>query len=472
MRVAYSFDTDNARDGSGIDCKQPLGVPGGLALTLPECRVEAVDGPTRGNVIGRDITIQAVTAVPGSYTLELPATLCVIVLDDPGTDEPENCKTTVATVRVVVTSALSVPDRWQPLGEAVNLDTRSDTAAPALVVDRAGQPLAAWVENGRVAVRRWDGNAWQTLGAGPGGAGAQGRPALALDEDDAPVVAWTEARPGTTSDATQVQVRRWTNGAWHTIGSSPVDAPDATSARDPALLLRQGRLLLAWAEQTTTDESGGRIALVSVLGNALNRVAADRALSAPGNPGQVALAGLDSAELAMAWREGNTQRVQVAALTAESWAPIGSFNGVNAGSLALIHAPGHGLLLAIAPGPPAAQFTVRHYTGSGWDDFGTAHGSTANGARIQQLALGVEAASGAPLLAWGQFTTTSRSIVVRRWSGSQWLALGDPLTPQLRASDSGTPVGVAVAGGSRPYLATQVTNAVPADSVIRVQEFR
>lgn len=462
-RVAFTTEIDNIQVGGAVLlCDAVRGVPGGLTVSTHDCQSTTFD-----------VTVQAVTAPAGEYLLEFPVTLCVRVAEDPSLGDDRSCASATAVLRVVVTGAPSVPDAWQPLGEALNLDATSTTEAPTLVVDRAGQPLAAWVENGRVVVRRWDGSAWQTLGPGPAGATALGRAALAIDDQDRPVVAWTEARTANLNGPTQVQARRWDGSAWTALGPSPLDSTDATDGRDPALLTVTGAVHIAWAERTGS-EGGERIVVQQWSGSQWTRLGAGGALPAPGLPARVQLALHDGAQLAVAWQNDSDRRIRVVALPYSGpWAALGDFAAPNAQSFALSHAPAQGLLLAIAPSPPEPRFTVRRHTGSGWEALGSPHGVVATGGLISHVAMGTEAASGAPLLAWGQFTTTQRHFEVRRWSGTDWVPLGDLAgVPPLARTANGTPLALAVAGGARPFLATQVVTTVPADEAIRVYTFR
>ncbi len=372
----------------------------------------------------------------------------------------------------IVAAAPPGPVGWQELGGVVNVDDTSFSAGPALVLDATGRPLAAWVENQRVVVRRWDGSAWQTLAPLPPSSDAQDTPALALASDGSPVVAWTERR-SSADESTRVQVRRWDGAAWQALGPSPVDRSDAITARHPALLSAGGELVLAWAEETAATEGGGRVQVRRWDGSAWVDAVAAGPLPAPGQPDEPRLALLPDGRLAVAWRNLLSGTVQVA-LAGSSWQTIGSFAAVNSVGLALLHAPGEGLLLAVPPSMPVPQFSVRRWTGSDWQALGEPQGLVATGATVSRVALATSGTDARPVLAWIQFTASQRDFRVRQWNGSSWAPLGEPLPPLARTAP-GTPWGLALAGAAVPVLATEASQFAPgggSDIAIRVREFR
>lgn len=457
---------------NSFSCAPETGVPGGLVVVTEACGSMAAFGLDFDSVVTRTVALQALSVPAGSYELEFPATLCANAEGDPSIEPVDRCGTAIARLRVVVTDAPSLPSAWQSLGEVLNLDSLSDTDGVQMVVDAEGRPLAAWVENERVVVRRWDGLAWQTLGT-PGGVGARGKPALAIQNDGTVVVAWAEDRPGSTTGATQVQSRRWDGTAWYQLVPAPMSPGDVVNAFDPVLLAIEDTLYVAWIEQTAV-EGGDRIVLNQVCCGRWDKVLDTRALSAPGRPSLLALAASSRSEPALAWKDELDGRVKVVQVQLGEAVAIGDFPALNSHSIALMATATRGLLLAIAPSPPVAQFQVQRFAEGAWSALGAPLGQPGPTAGVQSVALGVEAASGAPLLAWSQYTASQRYFDVRRWGGSDWLPLGVTLSglpPQAR-SRPGTPVSVAITGGARPLLATEVSTSFPNDRAIRVQEFR
>lgn len=474
-KVSFAVRIDNTqRPENGMRCDPLVGVPGGLQATLADCPTHSLSGTFDGTV-SWFVDLKAITVAPGSYDIQVPGRVCLALFDDPSVgNDDERCRSATASLRVVITGVPSVPDAWRAVGDALNVAPPPVTThGPALVVDAQARPVAAWVEDGRVVVRRWDGTAWQTLAAGLDTITANGRPALALMPDEGePVVAWTEVRTAVSEagEPMQVQLRRWNGTAWVAIPGLPAQEAQVQSAHEPALLARGGALFFAWAEQLA-GEAGWRVrALYHFNGNWSEPFGS---LPNPGPMDRVRLAANDTAGVALAWRDVTAGRIVVEDLRfSQPLVEIGRFPALNVNEYTLVSTAAYGLLLAIPPSPPATQFSVRRWDGNQWQDFGASQGLVATTAYILDVALGVEAVSGAPLLAWSQATPSQRLFVVRRWNGSAWIDLGEPLQAMGRSAP-GTNFRVAVAGGTWPVVAMETSAGVPqADFGIRVSEFR
>lgn len=116
-----------------------------------------------------------------------------------------------------------------PLGEPFSADADGAAGEPGLAVDKDGKPLLAWVEKGRVQVRRWNGSAWDPIGAPPNDTThrASGKPSLVFEPSGAIVVAWQEMNK---KDVNVLQLARWKDNAWTMLpelgdGKAPVMDP-------------------------------------------------------------------------------------------------------------------------------------------------------------------------------------------------------------------------------------------------------
>ncbi|MGE5183943.1 MAG: hypothetical protein ACM31C_17855 [Acidobacteriota bacterium] len=134
----------------------------------------------------------------------------------------------------------------------------SDSATyPAIAIDHAGRIVVAWQEadlrHGNklwIAVRRWDGRAWQDLGGssarfGISGDGVAGAPSLAIDAEDRAVVAWSAS----TERPCAIAVKRWSGSAWEPLAGSadPDGISGAGGTSDPSLALdRRGNAVVIW----------------------------------------------------------------------------------------------------------------------------------------------------------------------------------------------------------------------------------
>jgi hypothetical protein len=125
---------------------------------------------------------------------------------------------------------------------------------PQVALDPAGRPVVAWRTSGAVSgihLRRWDGDRWIELGGSATGRGIMSdegeaqQPALALDREGRPWVAWGVKSPKSMA----VRVRRWSGEAWEDAGAllegeghDSIDIPPV-----PGLHLdSSGRAVVAW----------------------------------------------------------------------------------------------------------------------------------------------------------------------------------------------------------------------------------
>ncbi|MGE5184453.1 MAG: hypothetical protein ACM31C_20425 [Acidobacteriota bacterium] len=136
---------------------------------------------------------------------------------------------------VLAAEAVGGATAWTHLGRALDVDVAGDALAPAIALDADHHPIVAWTETIETArrgvVARWDGAAWQVA------AGATWMPdaaatgaSIALAAGDAPVVA--------TSAAGQLAVARFDGPAQPRLARAsvagcavPVSAPPATLSR-------------------------------------------------------------------------------------------------------------------------------------------------------------------------------------------------------------------------------------------------
>jgi hypothetical protein len=143
-------------------------------------------------------------------------------------------------------------------GGGISNTPSADSHSPAVAVDGGGQVFVVWVEeesgNAEIAVRAWNGSGWSDL-AGPGGIsntpGPSREPSLIADELDRPMVAWAE----TSTDATNIYLRRYHQGVWQQLSSSAVGGGISRSGApsfSPSLATKGDRACVAWTELVTS----------------------------------------------------------------------------------------------------------------------------------------------------------------------------------------------------------------------------
>lgn len=80
-----------------------------------------------------------------------------------------------------------------PPGIPLNYVAGSKASRPALALDAENRPLVAWLENGAVKLKRFDGTSWVAAAGGEGPVGATGdQLRMTTDLDGVPVLAWRQ----------------------------------------------------------------------------------------------------------------------------------------------------------------------------------------------------------------------------------------------------------------------------------------
>lgn len=207
-----------------------------------------------------------------SYTLERtdPGGQVVVLRDITNTShlDPNVLPDSLYVYRLIAVNALgsSAPAQTsaRTLAQAgwalVGPDIASGTAAhqPSLVLARDGQPVVAYVEQlsgdiGRLFVKRYDGADWQVVGGAALNAGsrtAASDPVLALDENDQPIVAYSQGN-GVFQN---IFVARYANGAWASVQAparpfDPLNLRPGSRAVRPAMAYTPSAgIVVAWVE--------------------------------------------------------------------------------------------------------------------------------------------------------------------------------------------------------------------------------
>jgi hypothetical protein len=149
---------------------------------------------------------------------------------------------------------------WKPLGQQVMAPEGTKVHGAALAVDREDRPVVAWSGVDGIHVARWELDRWVTVGdvqratlVGEGSL-ATDAPALAVDADNRFVVAWAESEP---SDGADLYVRRWNGTAWEPLGARIEGHTLANmGVRFPSLLIRpDNQPTVSWSVQCQTCSS-------------------------------------------------------------------------------------------------------------------------------------------------------------------------------------------------------------------------
>lgn len=183
-----------------------------------------------------------------------------------------------------------------------------DQRLPAVAMDAEDRPVVAYLdERGAIAVVRWTGKAWQSLGARLPTRGFSGEATVRVDALGRVFVAWREVEG---SDS-RVRIHRFSTDAWSALPSPPDVALPPAGAPSLAMTLDgEGHPVLAWTEAGTSakvrvvrhsDEAGW-----TALGE-VSRAGADVLVGRGG----LELDGQGQPVLATAVRAGDASDVQV-----------------------------------------------------------------------------------------------------------------------------------------------------------------
>ncbi|RLB61201.1 MAG: hypothetical protein DRI90_11890 [Deltaproteobacteria bacterium] len=356
---------------------------------------------------------------------------------------------------------------WSELGSfgPLDLDSANYAYTPAITIDGAGNPVAAWHEMASgaysIMVKQWSGSSWEQLGPGPvdvDPAGHSQSPALATDCSGHPVVAWGEDQ--------EIFVKQWDGSAWQQLGTASlrVSTADDAYASSPSLAIDgTGRVIVTWVEWDSNLASDVYVkrwdgSTWEQLGTGpIDMVAADSA-----NAPEVAV-GSDGLPVVV-WDEsdshtGSTTRHEtfVKRWSGSSWeqlggGPIAPLAGIQTYGPSIridsTDAPVVALYELLSDGSSSRVYVVR-LEGNSWtrigDDLplGTDEDSTA-----PYLALD---AADEPLVAWNLSTADNNSVRASHWTSSAWVTIG-PGALDLDAAETAYGQVAAIDPQGRPIV--------------------
>jgi hypothetical protein len=325
--------------------------------------------------------------------------------------------------------------------------TGSQPFSPSMQLDALGKPVIACTRSGLGYVQRWDGKKWEQLGgafnAVSGSTGAS--PSLQLDTAGRAVVAWVE----TSSNGTDVYVRRWTGTGWVSIGSALSVLPGDTAASNPSLQLDvAGNPVVAFTEY---DGQTTNAYVWRWNGNAWEAIGG--ALSAKPGKTQVNNVSLrldPAGNPVVAWRElgdGVYDTAYVSRWLNGQWEMQGSVLGPNPGAKLVDSVS---LTLDPVGNPIIAMLQIEINVGGGiyalrwkgdqWEPLGGPLTADAGSPFVQG------GATGRPAIVW----LNGDALHVMQWTGGTWETLGGHLraypnyssfdSPSLQLNADGYPV--------------------------------
>lgn len=137
-----------------------------------------------------------------------------------------------------------------------------DSSYPSLALESGGNPIVAWADTSsgeaQIYVRRFDGVQWKEMGVGSASGGgmsntedASRSPSLAIQSNNAPIVAWVN-----WAFDREIYVRRWNGSDWVQIGTDSaggegISRNDGTSDQPSLAIGPNGFPIAAWEDDTS-----------------------------------------------------------------------------------------------------------------------------------------------------------------------------------------------------------------------------
>ena len=302
-----------------------------------------------------------------------------------------------------------------------------------------GNPYVAWYDNTsgdkEIYVRRWNGTAWNELGANSASGGGISNnssistaPSIAVGADGKPCVAWRDLSSGYF----EIYLRCWNGTNWIELGTNSatgggVSNQQGFSPQGPSLAYApDGKLYVAW------DNEGPNSNEIYV--SRWNGATWER-LPAGGNV-------------------SNTSN--------DSWRP----------NLAI--APnGTPFIAWQQDGDPDSEIYIRRWDGSSWVEVGTGSASgggiSHNSGKSGTVSLEISN-DGTPYVAWRDDSSGNFEIYVRQWNGSSWVEVGaNSATGGGISNDAGTSTkpSLAISAGKGPCVVWQSGNNSPNEIFVR-----
>ncbi len=321
---------------------------------------------------------------------------------------------------------------WVMLGDYVQDDFTDDSDHPSAAVDAAGNLVVAFdygVSAGyRIAVRRWNGSAWESIGApfNSGSSGNAWKPRLALDSTGKPVVAWVEYNAANQND---VFVRHWDGSQWTPYTSSDVvlDLTDSDSTISPTVVLNSNdEPAMAFVEQSTVS---GTTAWHVYHGGYSSNFGwvfhSNPDNQTTGNDALIPAAAMNSSnQMILAWVENSAsgKGIYVKNIGSDSFLGSGPLKHADNDFIPFMD------MELKTDGNPVVVWReqtngsgiyAKYYDGSAWQNFGSSDLANASG---YHLAMALDS-SGYPVIAYDATSGGSDNLLVTRWDGSAWVAL-------------------------------------------------
>jgi hypothetical protein len=305
---------------------------------------------------------------------------------------------------------------WALVGSSFVSDADREASFPRVAVNpTTGAPYAVWQEQSATAgtqiqVKRWTGGAWVQDAPGSLNVDASrpaSAPAIAFS-GTTPYVAWQE----TTGTASQIFVRRWNGSAWTQLGGS-LDRDPTQRAEAPAIAIAGATPYVTWQE---TSNVGQHVHVSHWDGSVWVADGASLNLDAAGNATAPSIA-LQGTVLYASWREavGTNTQLNVAHWTGAAWVADGPSpaidpaHAIGAPEIAMFNATPY-LVWRETLGNGFSQIVIKHRRGATWTQNGASLNANIGRDAFQPSLMLVNAT---PFASWAESNGLSYSVFVK-----------------------------------------------------------
>jgi len=313
----------------------------------------------------------------------------------------------------------------------------------------ADMPYVAWHDlsqgAGEIYVKRWNGTAWESVGAGSAsGGGISNNPgesydaSLAITPEGVPWVAWTNLpAPGSGSTDSEIYVRRFDGASWVEVGAGSATGGGISNnsgiSEEPSIAIgSDGSVFVAWTDDSSGDAeiyvkrwSGS--AWVAVGANSASGGGISNNTESSRSP-SLAVVNANQAYVAWVDRSGGDTEIYALLWNGTHWAQAGvgaaSGGGIsnNAGdSLEVSLSIGRNMLPFAAwtdlSSGGGGEIYARRWNGTVWQQVGTSAtwgGISANPGYSSEPTTAV-APDGTPYVIWSNAVTGGSAVYARRY---------------------------------------------------------
>ena len=324
-------------------------------------------------------------------------------------------------------------------------DNVGDSGSSSIAINLYGIPYITWEDDtsgdSEIYVRRWNGTIWEELGAGSASGGGISNnnddsdfPSIALGQDGTPYITWEDISSGDT----EIYVQRWNGSAWEELGAGSasgggISNNNGSSRSTDIALAPDGTPYITWTDISSGDWEiyvrrwNGSIWEEVGFGSASGGgISNNNGFSY--NP-SISIASDGMPYITWEGWSGDYE-IYVKRWNGSTWEEVGG-GSASGGGISNNNGSSHGPSIALTPdGTPYITWSdrssgdpeiyVRRWNGAVWEELGA---GSASGGGISNnkgskghsdIAISPD---GTPYITWHDYSSGDGEIYVRRWIG-------------------------------------------------------